>query len=415
MVDKVLCVDDDANVLRLFQAIGTQQTEALRHFEIETVQSAEQALVAVAANGPYAVIVSDMQMPGMNGIQLLGQVRQFAPHTVRMMLTGCADLQVAMDAVNDGNIFRFLTKPCLPQALVKAIEAGIEQYRLVTAEKELLEKTLMGSIQLLMDILGLVNPTAFGRATRVRDVVKQMAAELRLTSAWELEIAALLSQTGCVTVPEQTLRRAYRGGELTPDEQQMFADHARLGHQMIALIPRLEMVAIAIAYQEKRFDGSGAPTDDKKGAEIPLGARVLKVALDFDSLESKGLAKDQALDCLRQRDGWYDPSILDALEAVVRVEATLMLKEVKVADLLARLESIQKLGLVLQPVLVQQRLGRMILAENVWTNKDILILSKGHEITLPLLERLRSYSRNVAIREPIRVWVSSRASASQAT
>jgi response regulator RpfG family c-di-GMP phosphodiesterase len=403
MCDKILCVDDDGNMLAAYRMLGTYHGERL---QIEAVEEAEQGLAAVATRGPYAVIVSDMQMPGMNGIQFLCRARQIAPDSVRIMLTGCGDLQVAMEAVNDGNIFRFLTKPCSPDNLVKAITAGVEQYRLVTAEKELLEKTLTGSIQVLTDILGLANPTAFGRATRVRELVKRLACRLKVENPWQLEIAAMLSQTGCVAVPEQVLRQVYRGADLDPDDWRMFADHPRLGHSLIAHIPRLEVVAAAIAYQEKRFDGTGEPSDRKKGEDIPFGARVLKAALDFDSLESKGLSQEHVLECMKQRQGWYDPCVIDAVEAILEGESSRTLKEVSVKELMEKLELMQNAQLESKQVTVQQLHGRMILAENVWDNKDRLVLSKGHEITVPLLERMRNYSRGGGIREPIRVWVS---------
>ena len=140
MTEKILCVDDEANILEAHQrGLGKQ-------FHIETALGAEQALGQIDAQGPYTVVVSDMRMPGMDGVQLLSEVRKRAPDSVRIMLTGFADLQTAIEAVNEGNIFRFLTKPCPQETLAKALSAGIEQYRLVTAEKELLAKTLRGAI-----------------------------------------------------------------------------------------------------------------------------------------------------------------------------------------------------------------------------------------------------------------------------
>ena len=118
-------------------------------------------------DGPFAVIVADRSMPGMDGIQLLAKVKACSPNTVRMMLTGNADMQTAIDAVNEGHIFRFLTKPCPPESLTASLQAAIEQYRLITAERELLEKTLRGSVKVLCEVLSVVKPTAFGRASRI--------------------------------------------------------------------------------------------------------------------------------------------------------------------------------------------------------------------------------------------------------
>jgi DNA-binding NtrC family response regulator len=128
-------VDHEENILLAYQR------QLRKEFQIETALGGGPAPEAIAQRGPYAVIVSDMRMPGMDGVQFLSKVKERAPDSVRMMLTGNNDLQTAMQAVNEGNSFRFLTKPCTPETLAKALEAGLEQYRLITAERELLEKT----------------------------------------------------------------------------------------------------------------------------------------------------------------------------------------------------------------------------------------------------------------------------------
>src|SRR4029077_11303089 len=133
-------------------------------FRVETAEGGEAALDKIAAHGPFAVVVSDRQMPRMDGIKFLSLVKERAPDTVRLMLTGNADLDGAIKVVNEGNIFRFLTKPCPLEVLGKAVEDALGQYRLVTAEKELLNKTLSGSIKLLCDILSMIDPQSFGRA-----------------------------------------------------------------------------------------------------------------------------------------------------------------------------------------------------------------------------------------------------------
>jgi len=132
--EKILFVDDEAAALDGYRRILHQQ------FTLSTAPSGEEGLAAIQTNGPFAVVISDMRMPGMNGSEFLAQVRRRAPDTVRMLLTGHADLDSAIDAVNRGNIYRFLTKPCEKQALVEAIRAGLDQYRTVAAEKEIVKK-----------------------------------------------------------------------------------------------------------------------------------------------------------------------------------------------------------------------------------------------------------------------------------
>jgi response regulator RpfG family c-di-GMP phosphodiesterase len=393
MNDKVLCVDDDAFILDAYRAMHKQLQSKGRTFLLETAENAEQALAAITGQGPFAVIISDMQLPGMDGVQLLHWVKEICPNTVRIMLTGAATLQVAVDALHEGSVFRFFTKPCNLDTFERAITAGLDQYKLLRSEKELLEKTLTGSIELVTGMLALVSPTAFGRAGRIRQRVKQIAQELKVDNAWQFEVVAMLSQSGCITLPEEVIGRIYRGAAIAPQEWKMFAQHPRVGHDLIAHIPRLEPVARAIAYQEKHYDGSGTPEDEVKGDAIPLAARVLKVALDLDTLESQGLSPTDALKRLRQRAGWYDPAVINALEALAVNDVDLVLKEMTLKSLTDKLNSANPL------------LGRLILADNVCSKHGMLVLSKGHEVTLPLLMRLQSFSHHGDIQEPIRVWV----------
>ena len=320
----------------------------------------------------------------MDGVQFLAQVKQQAPASVRIMLTGNADQQTAMEAVNEGNIFRFLTKPCPPEVLAKALAAGIEQYRLVKAEKELLEQTLSGSIQVLTDILSLVNPTAFGRAARVRRLVLQLATALKIENAWQTEIAAMLSQVGCITVPEETLVKVYQGVALKPEELLMLQAQAQIGHDLIVRIPRLEPVAEIIAYQEKRFNGSGLPHDHKRGQAIPLGARVLKLALDFDKLLEAKINASEAYQEIQRRGDWYDPEVVAALKEALASEVGDEIRLVKVDELTPN----------------------MILAEDIISvSHGLPLVTAGQEVTRSLSLRLKNFVERGAITEPVKVRV----------
>ncbi len=187
MADKILCVDDDPNILEGYKR------QLRKEFELATAVGPEQGLRMVTEQGPFAVVVSDLQMPGMNGIEFLTQVRTHEPDTVRMLLTGNAELQATIDAINQGQIFRFLTKPCTPEALANALKAGLAQHRLITAERELLEQTLSGSIRVLSEVLALVNPEAFGRSARITRYVESIAENLHVSELWSIKTAAMLS------------------------------------------------------------------------------------------------------------------------------------------------------------------------------------------------------------------------------
>lgn len=380
MTDKVLCVDDDANILEAYKR------ELRKQFHIDTALGVEQAVSAIQTQGPYAVIVSDLRMPGMDGIQLLTMARQLAPDTVRMILTGFADVEAAIEAVNEGNIFRFLTKPCPPKVLAKALASGVEQYRLTTAEKELLEKTLSGSVKVLTDVLALTNPTAFGRASRVRRLVRKLCKERGVDNSWQFEVAAMLSQIGCVTLPPDTLDKLYHAQRLTADELRMRDTLPSIGRDLVVNIPRLEGVAEIIAYQEKCFDGTGPPPDSTMGCKIPLGARILKLALDYDTLAWGGLKEVDAVMELRKHANRYDPDILVALEASIGRGASFEVRKVGVKDLTTN----------------------MAMAEDVTTINGLLVVTKGQEVTPSLCQRLKNFAAKSQIEEPIRVLVRTR-------
>ncbi len=374
MSQKILLVDDDWNVLQSYRR------QLHKHFQVTTAPGGLEGLKAITEEGPFAVVVSDMRMPGMDGLEFLMAVHDIARDTVRMMLTGNADQKTAMDAVNEGNIFRFLTKPCPPDVFTAALSSGLEHYRLVTAERELLTDTLSGSVKLLTDVLSLVNPVAFGHATSIRQLVRKLCVHAGVEPTWEIAVAAMLSHIGCVTVPESTLAKLARGERLTPDERRQYASHPGVGHDLIAQIPRLRGAAEIVAYQQKHFDGSGIPKDGKHGAEIPFGARVLKLAIDVAQLTSAKQSVAGTLAAIHDRKGWYDPDLVLALEA------TMAIKQVS--------KSVEIAGLV----------PGMVLEENVCSLSGDVLLAFGQEVTPAMCQRLvRFAATEQGVRQPFLV------------
>jgi response regulator RpfG family c-di-GMP phosphodiesterase len=321
-------------------------------------------------------------MPEMNGIQFLSSARQISPDTVRVLLTGHADMQAAIDAVNEGNIFRFIAKPCQNEILIKTLNAAIEQYRLITAERELLENTLRGTIKIFGNILSMISPLAFSCSTRISKIARGIAVRLNIEKEWEVEFAAVLSQIGCVTIPGEILEKKYRGELLSKDEKKLFLEHPQAGRSLLSNIPRLEGIAEAIAYQEKQYDGGGVPIDNKKRTDIPLIARILKVVLDFDAMVTSGKTKLQSLAEMHTRLQWYDPEVFAALEAEVN-----NIKE----------------RLVIQTVILKDIKPGMVLAGEVKTKKGVLLIQKGHEITDILITRLLNIGCIDPIAYPIKI------------
>jgi response regulator RpfG family c-di-GMP phosphodiesterase len=378
MGEKILFVDDDANLL------ASCERNFRRRYPMETAAGAELGLQKIAAKGPYAVVVSDMQMPGMNGIQFLAAVKERAPETVRIMLTGNADIEVATGVVNQGNIFRFLTKPVPAEVLAKALDDALTQYRLVLAEKDLLNKTLSGSIKLLTDILSIVDTASFGRTQALRELVAEATAKLGLSNAWEIHLAVMLASIGYVTIPPETMVKSRAGQKLTDVEDHMVARLPDTAAKLLSNIPRLEGVAKIVRYQQKAFDGSGFPADAVSGEAIPLGSRLLRIFSDLFDLEKSGLSRSEALDQLKSRQGLYDPQLLASLRAI-RTQGKIVAK--------ADTQSIAVAAKDLTP--------GMVLYSNVLTKDGVLIITAGHEINEMTLEKIQNFESVSGIQEPI--------------
>ena len=370
---KILLVDDEVNVLEGYK-------RQLRHeFDIHIAVGGEQALLTNGVEGPFAVIISDYRMPIMNGVEFLAKVRERSPDTVRMMLSGNADMDTAIEAVNEGSIFRFMTKPCPPEKLKKVIEDGITQYRLIIAERELLKNTLTGSIQVLVEILSMVNPIAFSRASRIRKYVRHIAVKLHFSNLWQYEIAALLSQIGCVTLPVDILNKYYSNNLLTADEEAMFQDHPKTGQKLLTKIPRMEQIAQIIEKQTVPY--RKIMNDVEKMDTVAWGAQILKTALDFDRLIYGGMLKKSAIAELRNRHQEYHPEILDALDSILMDYKGQNLKTISVKDL---------------------QFG-MIAEEDIRAMNGLLLVANGQEITYPIIVRLRNIAGRIGVKEPFRI------------
>jgi len=380
MTNKVLFIDDDLNILASFKRrLG-------RRFDIATVPGGEQGLEVLERDGPVAIVISDQRMPGMDGIQFLSEVKKLAPDTVRMMLTGNTDLTTAIKAVNEGNIFRFFTKPCPPEDMAQAVEAGLKQYNLVRSERDLLEHTLAGSVKVLIDVLSLVNPEAFRTTRLLRNWMRRAADRLNLSNAWELDIATMLSPIGLITIPAEVHSKVRDGAELSKIDREIYQRAPEAARNLVSNIPRMKNLSEMIYYQNKGFDGSGFPDDWIAGKDIPIGGRLLKVLIDIAALSGEPGQAD--FDELEKNAHLYDPEILQ----VVR---DLWIDE-NAPDVAARTEEIEKIsagGL---------RAGASLVS-NIETEDGRLVLAAGSEISQAQIERLWNFRRYRKLKEPLQV------------
>lgn len=371
----ILCVDDEPNVLEgLTLNLG-------RRYDVQTAGGGAAALELLRQDPSKAVIVSDMRMPGMDGATFLAQARAVAPDAVRILLTGQTDIDSAIQAVNEGQIFRFLTKPCAPPALQAAIASAIEQHELITAQKVLLEQTLHGSIKALTEVLSLTSPAAFGRATRIKQLVSELADALGIKQRWQVEIAAMLSQLGHITLPAETAEKLYFGQALSADEQRLVDKLPAVTEQLLSGIPRLELVRAILADYPRPFRGARPSLQDDVGY---AGTQLLKLAIDFDAIESHGANAALALDKLRTQHESYDPK---ALSALVALRGTKMGEDARETPL-------------------SQLVVGMVLAEDVKMTNGVLLAARGHEVSQRFLERIRNSPKG-AIKDKLMIAVRS--------
>lgn len=262
----------------------------------------------------------------------------------------------------------------------------MRQYHLINAEKELLQKTLRGTIKVLMDILSLSDPDSFGRTVQMRDTVRFIARELEAGNAWEIELAWMLSHLGYITIPPSIAMKIRSGRPLTKEESEIEANALLVSRDLLTNIPRLEGITNHIKYMTKHFDGSGLPIDHIKGPDIPIGGRILKVVSDLASMQAEGMTASEALNKMMKREGWYDPHVLEITASAF--ETSLQDEEKKVALLDVNAKDLRVDDVLLDDVL---------------TVEGILLVSMGSVLTELHLEWLKNFYRLIGVIEPIKV------------
>ncbi len=377
-MEKILLVDDEQSILDGFHR------QLRKKYNIETAASGHDGLKKIDESGPFAVIISDMRMPVMDGITFLMEVRQGAPESVCMMLTGNSDQQTAIDAINRGSIFRFLTKPCSPENLSGAIDAGLKQYRLITAEKELLEKTLKGSINILTDILSLAYPIAFSQSMRLKKYAAQIASKMKLYQAWQYELSAMLSSVGFINIPTECIEKYLAGADLSREEAEMIQSIPQTTGMLLANIPRLSTVASMITQQSMTYTVPLNFATHDPNEMVRIGAKLLKMITDFDLYLFRHYEPEDAINLMSKDSTVYDSTLLDML-------TTIDLPRQKSSVLYVKFNELHK---------------GMIVDEDIFNKQGILVIPRGYEVNDATVERLKNFLLKQDSTETIRVLMS---------
>lgn len=349
---RVLFVDDEANILQSIRRVMRKAD-----LEIDTTTSPEEAIDLVQSN-QYAVVVSDQRMPHVTGVELLERVRGLSPDSVRIILTGYADVQASVDAINRGAVYRYLTKPWEDDDLRNCVRQGVDQFLLIQENRRLqelaerqnqelkdlnenlkqkvmertwevlrlnqkLERSFMGAVQ-AMARLGEMHSRFIGsHANRVALISKEIAKQLGVSGKdlLQVEVAATLHDIGKTLINPLILKKPEHA--LTDDERMILREHPVQGEAIVRMVPNNEDAAAYVRHHHERFDGKGYP-DGRIATEIPLGSRIIAVANAYDKLlnssssfssmtpeEAVRMVEDQAGDA-------FDPAVVEALHHVVR-------------------------------------------------------------------------------------------------
>lgn len=403
---RVLCVDDEANILsalrRLFRPCG---------YVVTVAASGEEGL-AILDQAPFDLVISDMRMPGMSGAQFLEEVSTRWPDTMRLLLTGYADIDSTIDAVNKGRIFHYVSKPWDDKALLLIVRHALERKQLerdkarlealtaqqneelkdvnASLELKVMERTVelrkanehikasfITSIKVFANLIELREGAIGGHSRRVAELARKLAKRAGMDAAavQDVFLAGLLHDIGKIGLPDTLLSRAV--AEMSGPELLRYRKHPQAGEHALMALSELAQAARLVRSHHERFDGKGYP-DGLAGEQIPLGARIVAVANDYDGLQIGTLAARkrtarEALELLEAGRGRsYDPGVLDLFLEVVAESERDDLKEVGLS--------------------VARLMPGMILSRDLVTRQGYLLLATDFVLTAGIIRQIQEYA-----------------------
>ncbi len=365
---RVLCVDDEAAVLA-----GLRRNLGL-HFDVAVAESAGEARTMLETSSPFATVVSDMRMPEVDGVTFLREVSERWPATSRILLTGQADVPSAIAAVNEGRVFRFLTKPCPSELLVRAVSDGVRQFDLLEAERVLLDQTLRGTIDVMVEAISLLIPHAAQPLFRMRRLAQRLCNELHFSEVWEVDIACVLSYVATLTLPQDVLAQLATGKYHDIDVRSASSRCNVVAQRLAVRIPRLEPVRDLLRRAGAIVRGQSIPHQDS-------GAWILRTCIDYGRCLTSGLSPDAAFTRLLTHTFVRPPALLALLERYLQAIRAGAKKSVTFYELTPG----------------------MTFMEPVYTDGKMLLVPPDTEVTEPLIEQLRNFVTVGRLVEPL--WV----------
>lgn len=421
---RILCVDDEPNILSALQRLLRAEAVLVR-----TATSGADAL-ALMETETMDLVISDMRMPGMDGTQLLEQVRRRWPDTMRLLLSGYADVHSLMEVINRGEIYRYITKPWDDHDMVTTVRQALERKALeldrrrlealtrsqnrrltafnadleaqvhartaelqcandaLTAANARLKASLLTSIKVFTTLLEMRGGHLPGRARRVADLCRRIALQLQLGSklAQEIFVAGLLHEIGKVGFADELLKTPV--AMMSARQLEAYRRHTALAEQLLLPLPDLCAAAEIVRSQMERHDGCGHP-DRLGGHDIPMGARILALASDYDRLQDGTPAPErcspqEAATAIAQGGGTrYDPQVVAAFLALMRGAPGGESEQERTGEL---------------AVDVRQLLVGMVLARDLVAPGGLLMLPAGHVFDERLIAKVLAFQQAGGIR-----------------
>ncbi len=372
----VLVVDDnEVNVDILVDTLGDI-------YDVSVAMDGEGALEVVAEDPPDLILL-DIMMPGMDGYEVCERLktdRQTRGIPV-IFVTGKVGVEDEIKGFEVGAV-DYIIKPLSPPVVKARVETHLRLRNSERHLKELLEKTLGGTVKMLTDMLSFANPSAFSRATRISHHVKEMAERLNMSHIWQFPMAAMLSQIGCMTLNPDTLERIHGAEHVSPEERNAFDRHPRVGYELIRRIPNLREVAeIMVRQRDLQVEtGSG----EKPTNLVLQGSRMLKLALDYENLATAGKSASETLAVLRSNKTAYGTETFDAFSSMIETSVP---------------------PSAVRHVNARELTPGMIINQDILTTKGKLLIAADTEVTLPVFETLNNFARTGFIEEPFEVLV----------
>ena len=401
---RILVVDDEEMVLK-----GLRDTLTREGYNVVTAANPFLGIEELKRHN-FSVIISDNHMPGMMGMQFLAQAREVQPNASRILITAVLSLDTVIDAINKGEIYRFIVKPWLREELLATVKNAVQRYELidnntvlqskaVVMNRELTEanrslelqiarvaeqneslgqlnkalaENLQHSVGLGLHVLQSFHPALGNQARRVHQVCGAIADTLHLPPEKRqiLEFSAWLHDIGLVAIHRDLIRRWESSPTaLKQDELKVIQSHPVLGQDLVKFVDHLEEVGVVIRAHHERFDGKGFP-DALKGEEIPWLARLLAVAIGF---AESSLDEASTIEGIRQGSGnAYDPEAVRAfLRAISKASISRKEREILIAEL--------------QP--------GMVLAKGIYTPNGLLIVPEGQPLNEDSIDKILSHNQ----------------------